>query len=416
MATVPAPQSPPGQWPEIDGTGVPYWVFLDRDTYDREQERIFRGPTWSFLALECELPNDRDFKSTFIGDTPVVVTRGDDGQFYAWVNRCAHRGATVCRETRGNTALHRCVYHQWSYNLMGDLRGIPFREGLNGVAGIPADFDPKDHGLRKLRVATYQGLVFGTFSPDVEPLDDYLGEQMRPWIDRLMGRPLAFLGTTRQYSRSNWKLYLENVKDPYHASLLHLFHTTFNIFRATMAGRSITDRRHGLHNIVTATRDIGASPETYRDQNIRTYDESVKLADPTLLDMRLEFDEPITNHIQALFPSLVLQQIHNTLACRQILPKGPGEFELVFHFFGYTDDDAELRLMRLRQANLVGPAGYISMEDTEATELVQRAIVRDRGQHSVMAMARETADREDTLISETMVRKYWQGYRKLMGY
>jgi anthranilate 1,2-dioxygenase large subunit len=239
---------------------------------------------------------------------------------------------------------------------------------------------------------------------------------MRPWIDRLVGRPLVFLGTTRQYSRSNWKLYLENVKDPYHASLLHLFHTTFNIFRATMIGRSITDRRHGLHNIVTATRDLGATPEAYRAQNIRTYDESVQLADPTLLDMRLEFDEAITNHIQAIFPSLVLQQIHNTLACRQILPKGPGEFELVFHFFGYADDDAELRRMRLRQANLVGPAGYISMEDTEATELVQRAIVRDRDQHSVIEMARETAEREDTLISETMVRKYWQGYRKLMGY
>ena len=29
--------------------------------------------------------------------------------------------------------------------------------------------------------------------------------------------------------------------------------------------------------------------------------------------------------------------------------------------------------MRVLQANLIGPAGYISMEDTEATELVHRA-------------------------------------------
>jgi anthranilate 1,2-dioxygenase large subunit len=265
-------------------------------------------------------------------------------------------------------------------------------------------------------VSSYRGIVFGTFSADSEPLEDYLGAQMRPWIERLTQKPLVYLGCTRQFSNSNWKLYLENVKDPFHASLLHLFHTTFNIFRANMRGRSITDRRHGLHNIVTATRDTGEDADAYRAQNIRTYDDSVALADPTILDMRVEFGEPITNHIQAIFPSVVLQQIHNTLAFRQILPKGPTQFELVFHFFGYEDDDAELRAMRVLQANLVGPAGYISMEDTEATELVQRAIVRDRDKFSILEMAKDMPEREDTTISETMVRKYWQGYRTLMGY
>ncbi len=72
----------------------------------------------------------------------------------------------------------------------------------------------------------------------------------------------------------------------------------------------------------------------------------------------------------------MIQQIHNTLVARQILPKGPDQFELVFHFFGYEDDTPELRALRIKQANLVGPAGYISMEDTEATELVQRGTVR----------------------------------------
>ena len=71
----------------LDGDGVPYWIFLDRETYDREQERIFRGPTWSFLALENELTNEGDYKSTFVGDTPVVVTRGANNEFFAWVNR-----------------------------------------------------------------------------------------------------------------------------------------------------------------------------------------------------------------------------------------------------------------------------------------------------------------------------------------
>jgi len=46
-------------------------VFSSQEVYEREQERIFRGPVWSFLGLEAEIPNLGDFKSTFVGDTPV---------------------------------------------------------------------------------------------------------------------------------------------------------------------------------------------------------------------------------------------------------------------------------------------------------------------------------------------------------
>ena len=111
------------------------------------------------------------------------------------------------------------------------------------------------------------------------------------------------------------------------------------------------------------------------------------------------------------------KQIHNTLAVRQLLPKSADEFELIFHFFGYADDDAALRTLRLKQANLAGPAGYISMEDTEATELVQRAITScERDASSYMAMGDEDLDQGSSLITEHMIRSFWQGYRDLMGW
>ena len=81
-------------FPQPDGSSVPYRVFSSQEVYEREQERIFRGPVWSFLGLEAEIPHLGDFKSTFVGDTPVVVTRTADG-LACWVNRCAHRGAMV---------------------------------------------------------------------------------------------------------------------------------------------------------------------------------------------------------------------------------------------------------------------------------------------------------------------------------
>jgi anthranilate 1,2-dioxygenase large subunit len=404
------------RFPHTDGSRVPYKVFSSQAVFEREQARIFRGPTWNFVALEAEIPNIGDFKSTFVGDTPVVVTRMEDGVVAAWVNRCAHRGAMVCRKARGNATSHTCVYHQWSFDNGGNLLGVPFRRGQKGMSGMPADFDPKAHSLKQLRVETYRGLVFATFSDKVAPLPEYLGNEMRPWIDRIFHKPIEYLGCTRQFSRSNWKLYMENVKDPYHASMLHLFHTTFNIFRVGMKARSIPDANHGLHSIITVTKTEDDTSSAYKQQNIRSFDEGFALEDDSILALVSEFEEDTTNHIQPIFPQLVIQQIHNTLVARQLLAKGPDSFELIFHFFGYTDDTPEMRALRIKQANLVGPAGYISMEDTEATELVQQGTVRDADATSVIEMSRGNPDQQDTVITESLIRKFWVGYQKLMGY
>lgn len=416
----PIPQSrvdPTVVFPRRDGSRVPYKVFSSDEVYLREQERIYRGETWSFLGLEAEIRNPGDFKSTYVGDTPVVMTRAEDGTLAAWVNRCAHRGAVVCRLRRGNALSHTCVYHQWSFGTKGNLQGVPFRRGQKDRTGMPADFDPARHNLRQLRVDSYNGLVFATFSDTVASLEDYLGAEMRPFIDRIFNREVEYLGCTRQFADSNWKLYIENVKDPYHASLLHLFHTTFNIYRVGMKAKVVPDATHGLHSILLAIQnEEDASSEEYKNQKIRSYDESFTLEAPEILRLVPEYDELSTNHIQVIFPQLVIQQIHNTLVARQVLPKGPGKFELIFHFFGYTDDSPELRALRIKQANLVGPAGYISMEDTEATELVQRGTVRDGDENSVIMMSLEASERRDTLISEQLIREFWKGYERLMGY
>lgn len=405
-------------WPEGDGLRVPYAVFTDPAIFAREQARIYRGPTWHFLALEDEINEPGAFKSTYIGTTPVVVTRTRDGEVAAWVNRCAHRGALVCRQARGKGHVHRCVYHQWTYDERGRLRGVPFQKGLNDKRGMPEDFKAGDHDLPPVRVTAYRGLVFGTLSDAAPDLEDYIGPEMLPWVDRIFHKPVTYLGCTRQYARSNWKLYYENVKDPYHASLLHLFHTTFNIYRSNMQGRTLVDSRHGLHSIITTT-PLGDAETAgdYEKQGITTYRSELKLRDPALLETRAEYEEQTSNNIHTLFPSTVIQQIHNTLAVRQVLPKAADEFELIFHFFGYVDDDEQMRTLRLRQANLAGPAGYISMEDTEATELVQRAVESSpRDTNSFIAMGEESSDQGSSLITEHMIRSFWRGYRDLMGW
>src|ERR1700722_4455697 len=157
-------------FPRADGSRVPYRVFSSDEIYAREQERIYRGPTGSFLRLEAESPKPGDFKSTFIGDTPGVMTRAEDGGLAAWVNRCAHRGAMVCRLPRGNATSHSCVYDQWNYDSRGKLLGVPFRRGVKDGPGMPPDFDMAEHGLPALRVESYRGLVFATFDNSLRDL------------------------------------------------------------------------------------------------------------------------------------------------------------------------------------------------------------------------------------------------------
>ncbi len=403
-------------FPRRDGSRVPFAVFNSPEIYALEQERIYRGPTWSFLGLEAEIPKPGDFKRSYIGDTPVVMTRGEDGALVAWVNRCAHRGAEVCRLPRGNASTHTCVYHQWSYDAKGNLLSVPFRKGTKNMTGMPEDFDLAKHSLQRLRVESYRGLVFATFSSGVCDLVEYIGPVMRPYVDRIFHKPVVYLGCTRQYSDSNWKLYFENVKDPYHASLLHLFHTTFNIFRVGMKAQILADPAQGLHSVVLTIAQDERGADAYKAQNLRTFDDKFTLEDLSILGLIQEYDEISTNHIQPIFPQLVIHQIHNTLAARQLLPKGPDHFELIFHFFGYEDDTPELRNLRIKQANLVGPAGYISMEDTEATELVQRGIAGSESGSSVLEMARSAPEEPHSVISEGLIRQFWEGYRQLMGF
>ena len=136
----------PDYFPRADGSRISYEIYSSPEIYQLEQERIFHGPTWSFVALEAELSKPGDFKSTFVGDTPVVVTRNEDASISVWVNRCAHRGAMVCRAARGNARTHVFGSHPRSYDTRGNLTGVPFRNGIR-VVRMPADFDAKDHGL-----------------------------------------------------------------------------------------------------------------------------------------------------------------------------------------------------------------------------------------------------------------------------
>ena len=130
-----------------------------------------------------------DFKRTVVGECSVIMVRTADGSISVVENVCAHCGMQFCRQRQGHVRAFVCPYHQWSYKLNGQRRGV--QQGGETKGGMPADFNTAEHGLTRLRGATRGGLVLATFDHDMESLKDFIGPAVLACVDRLFnGRPL----------------------------------------------------------------------------------------------------------------------------------------------------------------------------------------------------------------------------------
>lgn len=402
-------------WPN-DETRIPDWVYTDQVIYEREVERIFHGDSWNYVALEAEIPNAGDFVRSNVGPTPVVVTRGEDGEVNVFENRCAHRAAEFCRSARGNAKEFVCPYHQWSYDLEGNLSGVPFRRGVAGKGGMPKDFRPEEHGVRKLNVAQRGGVVFASYADDMPSVEEYMSPVIQRDFDAVFnGRPLKILGYYRNTLPGNWKLYHENLKDPYHATLLHTFLVTFGLLVAGNKSEMIADPS-GRHGTMASAKSDGTKVDASTRKEMRAYREGMGLNEPRFMDFIEEFDSPWSVTMQTIWPNLIVQREMNTLGVRQIVPKGPNEFVMNWTMFGYADDDEEMTRHRLRQGNLMGPSGFLGLEDNEAMKFVQDGMLRGRpGRHLVALDPDTPVGTSDTLISEAAIRGMYRHWREAMG-
>ena len=394
-------------------TRVPFWLYQDADVLRAEQRKIYEGPVWHFLCLEVDIENQGDYRTTFLGEMPVIVVRGEAGAIHGFENRCAHRGALIAFEDSGNVKDFTCAYHAWRYDLQGNLCSIAFQRGVNGKGGMPPEFQMREHGPRKLRVDTIGGLVFGTLDPAAPTLEEFLSPEIAAKIRRVYNRKLEVIGRFTQFLPNNWKMYAENTRDTYHASLLHLFFTTFKITRFDQAG-GVTISPDGAHH---ASATIGKGIETqsvYKDQGLRSDSEDFKLRDDRFLASVAEFGDDIQLQNVSLFPVTMLQQLYNSIAVRQTVPRGVDGMDLNWIFLGYADDTPEIRKMRLRQANQAGPAGYVSMEDGCIGGFVQRGAAAAPEEIAIVEMGGYEAESQNTRATEASVRGFWKNYRRLM--
>ena len=117
-------------WREDTTSRVPYRTYTDEALYQRELERLFYSGHWCYVGLAAEIPRPGDFKRTFIGERQVIMVRDNDGSINVVENHCAHRGVAFCQQNFGHAKEFVCPYHQWNYDLKGNLIGLPFRRGV----------------------------------------------------------------------------------------------------------------------------------------------------------------------------------------------------------------------------------------------------------------------------------------------
>ena len=319
-------------------------------------------------------------------------------------------------QARGKTERFACIYHNWTYDHAGNLTNVAFRRGIAGKGGMPADANPESQAPRKLRVATLNGLVFGTLSPEVPALEDYIGPTILPRLKRVLKKPLKVLGAYTQVLPSNWKLYMDNVKDTYHASLLHLFFTRFRINRLTQAGGVFVSKDGAHHCTYTKMVEDRRTMPTRRTACAPPATQAFMLEKPEMLQQVDEFGDARVDPDPVAVPRL------RAAPDPQLARRAPGGAE------GRRPHRAALDAVRLRRRRRGDDAAGACCSPTWSA---RRATSRWRTasppascsaaslgapeRASVIEMGGSSVGSSDSRITETAVRGLWKAWRSPHG-
>ncbi|HWV55496.1 Rieske 2Fe-2S domain-containing protein [Pseudorhodoplanes sp.] len=228
-------------------------IYLDPAIFELEMELIWER-VWIFVAHESQLQRPGDYVTASIGRQPVFAMRSKAGDLGVFLNACPHRGAMVCRLSRGNARIIACPYHGWTFNSDGSL--IAPKE--EAVGAYPAAFDKKELGLKRVpRVENYRGFIFACLDSDIAPLADYLGDA-KVFIDMLVdqGDAVELIKGVCSYTYDgNWKLQAENGVDGYHPSTVHWNFIATQQHRAKMDTQG--DKTRGMNPVTDPSKVKG---------------------------------------------------------------------------------------------------------------------------------------------------------------
>ena len=402
-------------------------AYTDQAVFEAEMHRIF-DRTWIYLCHESEIRNPGDYRTSHIGLQPVIVTRGDGGEINVLVNRCVHRGSVVCREARGTANYFRCPYHGWVYSKDGSLAGISMRDGDGGYS---ERFDEPPGLMRVPRVASYRGLVFASFNPDVESLEEHLGKATLVLDSKIDQSPAGELELRSDpyvvVYKGNWKFQAENIVDGYHFTFVHESFVKLQEVYGDSTGDFGVHKGHGM----AETRKIRAKGVSYACP--QGHGLSVKPSDNLEPLLKGQFGDYwsglLAKHgpgktayvagsaAASIFPNLGI--IHHQI--RTWRPLAPGLTEVTVYPYDLKGAPEALNVGWLRsQERFYGPAGHGMPDDVEVFALNQQGLDASAVDWLILERGVDTERLNDdgeyvgTPSSETPQRAFWRRWKRLM--
>jgi len=192
------------------GHTLPQAFYTSETAFALDMQAIY-ARQWLQAGLAAEIPKPGDYLTRAFGTTSVLIVRDTDGSIKAHLNTCRHRGARLCAQEHGSARRIVCPYHQWAYDLSGNLLH---------ARSMGEDFQRADHGLVRLRCETVAGFIFVALAddaPDFAAFRQSLETMLAPYPLRDAKIAASFT----MVEAANWKLVMENARECYHCTARH---------------------------------------------------------------------------------------------------------------------------------------------------------------------------------------------------
>ena len=202
-----------GTTDQADGIMVkPVADYTDNEIISSEVNKIFYDHPVP-IALSAEFKENNSYKAAKVIDTPLLITRGEDGVVRTFINICKHRGAPVCPEGTGKKSKFNCTYHGWMYNNTGNLVNI-FKSDTFG------DIDKSKIKLTELFCEERSGFIWACLNPDIK-YD--LNQWMNGFDAELDDIDLEnwHLFKSIKINGPMWKICWDGYTDGYHHHMVH---------------------------------------------------------------------------------------------------------------------------------------------------------------------------------------------------
>jgi glycine betaine catabolism A len=193
------------------GYTLPAPFYLSPEIFQRDIDRIF-GRHWIYIGVEPEIAEPGDFFTVEIGSDSIIIVRDDDLSVRAFHNVCRHRGARLRPAGRGIVGNLVCPYHQWTYNLRGELiHNEHMGEG----------FEHCKFNLKPVHLRSLAGLLFVCLAETAPGGFDEMRAVLEPYIapHDIANSKVAFQADLIE--AGNWKLTMENNRECNHCQGNH---------------------------------------------------------------------------------------------------------------------------------------------------------------------------------------------------